>query len=118
MAKIPYSLIIGLFLLLTSDAFSDEKFERVCVECHSVNIPDLPKLYFRYLQKHGSVNRAYDAMRYYLEHPTVKESVLLPQVLKGFGLHPKIYPELLDEMLPIYFKKYDVKKRLKFKACE
>ena len=115
MAKISYRLIIGFFLLLSITAYGDERFDHACVECHSTNIPNLQKLYFRYLQKYGSTKRSFDAMHDYLQHPTMKDSTLLPQVLKGFGLHPPIAPTLLEEMLPLYFEKYDVKKRLKFK---
>jgi len=115
MAKISYRLIVGLFLLLSITAFGDERFDHACVECHSTNIPDLQTLYFRYLQKHGSTSRSFAVMRHYLQNPTIEGSTLPPQVLKSFGLHPPLEPALLDEMLPLYFERYDVKKRLKFK---
>ena len=116
MAKISYRLTLGLFLLFSITASGDETFDHACVACHSTNIPDLQTLYFRYLQRYGSTERSFDAMRQYLQNPTIQGSTLPPQVLKSFGLHPPLSPALLDQMIPLYFEKYDVKKRLKFKT--
>lgn len=116
MAKISYRLILGLFLLFSIPLFGNEEFEHSCAECHSSKIPHLEKFYFRYLQRYGSTKRSYNAMRNYLLNPTIQNAMLLPQVIKNFGLHPPLSPALIDKMLPIYFEKYDVKKRLKFKT--
>ncbi|MDD3597361.1 hypothetical protein [Sulfuricurvum sp.] len=116
MAKISYRLILGLFLLFSISVFADEEFEYSCEKCHSSKIPHLENFYFRYLQRYGSTKRSYTAMRAYLLKPTVETSMLLPQVIKNFGLHPPLSATLIDKMLPIYFEKYDAKKRLKFKA--
>ncbi|HQS67924.1 MAG TPA: hypothetical protein PLM93_12125 [Sulfuricurvum sp.] len=116
MAKISYRLTLGIFLLCNITALCDENFDRDCVTCHSTNIPDLETIYFRYLQTHGSIKRSQKAMRHYLQHPTIQGSTLRPQVLKNFGLHPPLSPVLLDQMLPLYFEKYDVKKRIKLKS--
>ncbi|MGZ8547694.1 MAG: hypothetical protein ACXWVW_03675 [Sulfuricurvum sp.] len=102
-------------MLFNITALGDENFERACVTCHSTNIPDLETIYFRYLQTHGSAQRSQKAMRLYLQHPTIQDSTLPLQVLKSFGLHPPLSPTLLDQMLPLYFERYDVKKRIKFK---
>jgi hypothetical protein len=115
MAKISYRLVLGIFLFVNMNSFAQESFDRACVTCHSTNIPDLETIYFRYLQTHGSTKRSQKAMRLYLLHPTIQGSTLPPQVLKSFGLHPPLSTELLDQMLPLYFEKYDVKKRLKLK---
>jgi len=114
MAKISYRLVLGIFLFVNVSAFAQESFDRACVTCHSTNIPDLETIYFRYLQTHGSTQRSQKAMRLYLLHPTIQGSTLPPQVLKSFGLHPPLSAKLLDQMLPLYFEKYDVKKRIKF----
>ena len=113
MAKISYRLVLGILLFINMTAFAQESFDRACVTCHSTNIPDLETIYFRYLQTYGSTQRSQKAMRLYLLHPTIQDSTLPPQVLKGFGLHPPLSPKLLDQMLPIYFERYDLKKRIK-----
>ncbi|MDD5386109.1 MAG: hypothetical protein PHQ22_02835 [Sulfuricurvum sp.] len=115
MAKISYRLVLGILLLFNMPAFAKESFEHACVTCHSTNIPDLEMIYFRYLQTHGSTKRSQKAMRLYLLNPTIQGSTLPPQVLKSFGLHPPLSPALLDQMLPLYFERYDVKKRIQFK---
>ncbi|MGZ5207730.1 MAG: hypothetical protein ACXWB0_01805 [Sulfuricurvum sp.] len=102
-------------MLFNITAFGDENFDHACVSCHSTNIPDLETIYFRYLQTYGSTQRSQKAMRRYLQHPTIQSSTFRPQVLKSFGLHPPLSPTLLDQMLPLYFERYDVKKRIKFK---
>lgn len=116
MAKISYLLIVTIVLVCNSTAFGNDSFDRTCVKCHSTNIPDLETIYFRYLQTYGSTKRSQKAMRLYLQHPTIQNSTLPPQVLKGFGLHAPISPHLLDQMLPHYFERYDLKKRVKFKT--
>lgn len=116
MAKISNRLVLGIFLFFffNTSVFAQESFNHACVRCHSTNIPDLETIYFRYLQTHGSTKRSQKAMRLYLLHPTIQGSTLPPQVLKSFGLHPPLSAELLDQMLPLYFDRYDVKKRIKF----
>lgn len=116
MAKISYRLILGILLLFNITAFCSDNFDSACVTCHSTNIPDLETIYFRYLQTHGSTGRAQQAMYHYLQHPTIQGSTLPPQVLKSFGLHPPLSAALLKQMLPLYFERYDVKKRIKFKS--
>lgn len=114
MAKISNRLVLGIFLFINVSAFAQESFNRACVTCHSTNIPDLETIYFYYLQTHGSTKRSQKAMRLYLLHPTIQGSTLPPKVLKNFGLHPPLSPALLDQMLPLYFERYDVKQRIRF----
>jgi len=118
MAKISYRLALGIFLLCNITVLGDENFDHACVTCHSTNIPDLETIYFRYLQTHGSVKRSQKAMRHYLQHPTIQASTFRPQVLKNFGLHPYLSLAVLNQMLPVYFERYDVKKRIKLKSFE
>jgi len=118
MAPISYRLVLTIVFVLPILAFGNDRFKRQCVSCHSTDIPDLETLYFRYLQTHGSTQRSQKAMRLYLLHPTIQNSTLPPQVLKGFGLHPPLTPELLDQTLPMYFETYDLTKRIKFKSSK
>ncbi|MCK9372231.1 MAG: hypothetical protein M0P91_03480 [Sulfuricurvum sp.] len=111
MAKI----IISLIFILICNLEARKSFEQACVECHTTNVPDLATLYFRYLQTYGSTRRVHDAMSAYLSAPDINNSILPPQVVKGFGLHSPISPHELEYYLNIYLEQYDVKKRIKLK---
>lgn len=118
MEKISYCLVLFVFLLGNISTLCDENFDHACLACHRTDIPDLEVIYFRYLQAYGSTQRSLDAMHRYLQHPTIQASTFRPQVLKNFGLHPYLSPTVLDQMLPLYFERYDVKKRIKLKSFE
>lgn len=90
-------------------------FEHECLACHTnEKTPQLENLYFRYLQVYGSPKRALAGMQNYLLSPSIKGSIMPPQALERFGLHPPVNKAILPLLLNDYFHRYDVKKRIIF----
>lgn len=116
MAKI-FSLLAMVVSFTHCAALSpSSEFDRSCAACHAVNAPDLQNIYSRYLQTYGSEKRSKKAMHDYLIAPKIETSIMPAQALAIFGLHPVMPVKNLDSLLKVYFERYDVKKRIKFKA--
>lgn len=116
MAKIFSLLAIVVSFIHCAALSPSQEFDRSCVACHTVNAPDLQNIYSRYLQTYGSEKRSKKAMHGYLIAPKIETSIMPPQALAIFGLHPVMPVKNLDSLLKVYFERYDVKKRIKFKA--
>ena len=107
--------IVLLLSLLLFQVFGNDTFDQQCVSCHKKLPLSFESFYMRYLVKYSSQSRIKEAMFYYLRDPKKVQSVMEKPYLDYLGVMEavNISDVKLKEMIDIYIKMYDVKKRLK-----
>ena len=101
-------IIFGISL--QADLYKDN-----CVECHKKLPVSIDKYFYRYLLRYSSEQDTKDAMLKYLLNPTKQTTIMSKSFISRFGVKKKssLDKKDLKTVIDVYWKKYDISKRLK-----
>ncbi len=106
---------IVLTILLVSGLFSQDAYERHCVECHKGLPTSLQSMFKRYLLVYGGEKNVKAGLKHYLKYPLREISVMSDLFIDNYGIKEKttLSDEQIDKALDIYWKKFKVIDKLK-----
>jgi hypothetical protein len=106
---------IVLFFLLSVGVFSQDAYERNCVECHK-NLPTtLQQMFKEYLQMYSGEENVKAGLKHYLRYPSKSITVMSELFIDTYGIKKKsrLNKKELDEAIDIYWEKFKVFDKLK-----
>jgi len=123
-------LFVGILLISTfaisEEKVWDKKFEnnttkeadiytRNCIPCHEYLPSSLERMFMQYLKVYSGEFTLKESLKAYLRNPDPDTSVMSDLFLDRFGIKYKtdLSDKELDEAVNIYWKKYDVRNKLK-----
>ncbi len=106
---------IVLFFVLTSGLFSQNVYERNCVECHKGLPTTLQQMFKEYLQMYSGEENVKAGLKHYLHYPSKSISVMSELFIDTYGIKKKsrLNKKELDEAIDIYWDKFKVFGKLK-----
>jgi len=106
---------IILFVALTSGLFSQNVYERNCVECHKGLPTTLQQMFKEYLQMYSGEENVKAGLKHYLRYPSKSISVMSELFIDNYGIKKKsrLNKKELNEAIDIYWKKFKVFDKLK-----
>ena len=106
---------IVLCVVLTSGLFSENVYERNCVECHKVLPTTLQQMFKEYLQMYSGEENVKAGLKHYLHYPSKSISVMSELFIDTYGIKKKsrLNKKELDEAIDIYWDKFKVFGKLK-----
>lgn len=104
MPKLIMTLIVSTFL------YSEDAYQRNCVECHKALPMSLQRIFMNYLSVYGGEKNTKVALKYFMRYPREDTSVLSDLFLKNFDIKKPltISDEELTEAIDIYWDTYKV----------
>jgi len=104
-----------LSLILVSGAYTQDAYERYCVECHKELPTSLQRMFMRYLLVYSGEHNVKAGLKHYLKHPLKEISVMSDLFLDNYGVKQKttLTDSQIDEALDIYWDKFKVFNKLK-----
>ena len=90
-------------------------YTRNCIPCHEYLPSSLERMFMRYLKVYSGEFTVKESLKAYLRNPDSDTSVMSELFLDRFGIKYKtdLSDKELDEAVNIYWKKYDVRNKLK-----
>ena len=106
---------ILLAVLLVSGSFSQDAYERYCVECHRELPTSLQRMFMRYLLVYGGEKNVKAGLKHYLKYPLKEISVMSDLFIDNYGIKKKttLSDNQIDKALDIYWEKFKVIDKLK-----
>ncbi len=106
---------IVLCIALTIGVFSQDAYERNCVECHKDLPTTLQQMFKEYLQTYSGEENVKAVLKHYLRHPSKSISVMSELFIDSYGIKKKsrLNKEELNEAIDIYWDKFKVFDKLK-----
>lgn len=106
---------IILFVALTSGIFSQDAYERNCVECHKGLPTTLQQMFKEYLQMYSGEENVKAGLKHYLRYPSKSISVMSELFIDSYGIKKKsrLNEKELNEAIDIYWNKFKVFGKLK-----
>ncbi len=106
---------IVLFIALTIGVFSQDAYERNCVECHKDLPTTLQQMFKEYLQMYSGEENVKAGLKHYLRYPSKSISVMSELFIDNYGIKKKsrLNKKELDEAIDIYWDKFKVFGKLK-----
>ena len=106
---------IVLFVALTSGVFSQNVYERNCVECHKGLPTTLQQMFKEYLQTYSGEENVKAGLKHYLRYPSKSISVMSELFIDSYGIKKKsiLNKKELNEAINIYWEKFKVFDKLK-----
>lgn len=106
---------IILSLALVSGVFSQDAYERNCVECHKELPTSLQEMFKRYLLVYSGEQNVKAGLKHYLKYPLREISVMDNLFIDNYGIKKKtkLKESDIDEALDIYWDKFKVSNKLK-----
>ena len=106
---------IVLIALLASGLYSQDAYERYCVECHRELPTSLQRMFMRYLLVYGGEKNVKAGLKHYLKYPLREISVMSDLFIDNYGIKKKtrLSDTQIDKALEIYWKKFKVIDKLK-----
>ena len=106
---------IVLFIALTIGVFSQDAYERNCVECHKDLPTTLQQMFKEYLQMYSGEENVKAGLKHYLRYPSKSISVMSELFIDTYGIKKKsrLNKKELDEAIDIYWDKFKVFGKLK-----
>ena len=80
---------ILLAVLLVSCSFSQDAYERYCVECHRELPTSLQRMFMRYLLVYGGEKNVKAGLKHYLKYPLKEISVMSDLFIDSYGIKEK-----------------------------
>ena len=107
--------ILVLCVLLSSQMFSNNAYEKYCVECHKKLPTSLQRMFMRYLLVYSGEKNMKAGLRHYLRYPSKEISVMSTLFIDNYGIkkRTKLTKSKLNEALNIYWDKFKVFQKLK-----
>jgi len=104
-----------LFIILISGVFSQDAYERHCVECHKELPTTLQQMFKKYLQLYSGEENVKAGLKHYLRYPSKSISVMSELFIDNYGIKKKsrLSDDELDEAINIYWEKFKVFDKLK-----
>ena len=104
-----------LFIALTIGVFSQDAYERNCVECHKDLPTTLQQMFKEYLQMYSGEENVKAGLKHYLHYPSKSISVMSELFIDSYGIKKKsrLNKKELDEAIDIYWDKFKVFGKLK-----
>ena len=101
--------------LLVSGLFSQDAYERYCVECHKELPTSLQRMFMHYLLVYGGEKNVKAGLKHYLKYPLREISVMSDLFIDNYGIKKKttLSDKQIDKALDIYWKKFKVIDKLK-----
>lgn len=102
-------------MLLVSSLFSQDIYERHCVECHKELPTSLQRMFMHYLLVYGGEENVKAGLKHYLKYPLREISVMSDLFIDNYGIKKKttLSDEQIDKALNIYWEKFKVIDKLK-----
>ncbi len=102
-------------MALTSGLFSQNVYERNCVECHKGLPTTLQQMFKEYLQMYSGEENVKAGLKHYLRYPSKSISVMSELFIDNYGIKKKtrLNKKELNEAIDIYWKKFKVFDKLK-----
>ncbi len=106
---------IVLFVALTSGLFSQNVYERNCIECHKDLPTTLQQMFKEYLQMYSGEENVKAGLKHYLRYPSKSISVMSELFIDNYGIKKKtrLNKKELNEAIDIYWDKFKVFDKLK-----
>ena len=106
---------IVLIALLASGLYSQDAYERYCVECHRELPTSLQRMFMRYLLVYGGEKNVKAGLKHYLKYPLREISVMSDLFIDNYGIKKKtkLSDTQIDKALEIYWEKFKVIDKLK-----
>ena len=104
-----------LFILLVTGLFSQDAYERNCVECHKDLPTTLQQMFKEYLQMYSGEENVKAGLKHYLRYPSKSITVMSELFIDTYGIKKKskLNKKELDEAIDIYWEKFKVFDKLK-----
>jgi hypothetical protein len=104
-----------LTVLLVSGLFSQDAYERYCIECHKDLPTTLQRMFMHYLLVYGGEKNVKAGLKHYLKYPLREISVMSDLFIDNYGIKQKttLSDEQIDKALDIYWEKFKVIDKLK-----
>ena len=99
----------------SSILFSQDAYERHCVECHKPLPTTLQRMFMNYLQVYGGEQNMKAGLKHYLMYPSKHISVMSDLFIENYGIKnkTKLSNDELDKVIDIYWNKFKVFDKLK-----
>jgi len=106
---------VVLFIALISGVFSQDAYERNCVECHKELPTSLQQMFKKYLLLYSGEENVKAGLKHYLLYPSKSISVMSELFIDNYGIKKKsmLNDEELTEAINIYWEKFKVFDKLK-----
>ncbi len=106
---------IVLSILLVTGLFSQDAYERNCVECHKDLPTTLQQMFKEYLQMYSGEENVKAGLKHYLRYPYKGITVMSELFIDTYGIKKKsrVNEKELDEAIDIYWEKFKVFDKLK-----
>ena len=106
---------IILYAVLTSGLFSQDAYERNCVECHKDLPITLQQMFKKYLLIYSGEENVKAGLKHYLSYPYKGISVMSELFIDSYGIKKKsrLNEKELNEAIDIYWEKFKVFNKLK-----
>ena len=106
---------IVLTVLLISGLFSQDAYERYCVECHKELPTSLQRMFMRYLLVYSGEENVKAGLKHYLKYPLKEISVMSDLFIDNYGIKKKtkLSDKQIDEALKNYWERFKVIDKLK-----
>jgi len=105
---------ICLSLIFLTASFSEDVFERNCVDCHATLPATLQQMFKRYLLVYSGQSNMKAGIKHYLLYPSKDISVMSNLFLSTYGIKSKttLNTKELEEAIDIYWDKYNILNKL------
>ena len=106
---------VCIVVFIVSGLFSQDAYERNCVECHKELPTSLQEMFKRYLLVYSGEQNVKAGLKHYLKYPLKEISVMDDLFLENYGIKEKtsLTDSDIDEALDIYWDKFKVFNKLK-----
>lgn len=101
---------LTLAIILISNIYSKDIYERNCVPCHEELPTSLQKMFMRYLLVYGTEENMKIGIKHYLKHPSKDISMMFDIFIESYGIKKRtsLTQKELDKAIDIYWDKFKV----------
>ena len=102
-------------MLILSGVYSQDAYERHCVECHKELPTSLQRMFMNYLLVYSGEKNMKAGLKHYLQYPSKEISVMSDLFIDNYGIKKKsdLKEKEIDKALDIYWDKFKVFNKLK-----
>jgi hypothetical protein len=106
---------IVVFMLILSGLFSQDSYERHCVECHKELPTTLQRMFMNYLLVYGGEKNMKAGLKHYFQYPSKEISVMSDLFIDNYGIKKKskLNEKEIEQAIDIYWDKFKVFNKLK-----
>ncbi|HIQ46849.1 MAG TPA: hypothetical protein EYH57_04425 [Sulfurovum sp.] len=107
--------VILISIVLVSGVYSEDAYERYCVDCHKELPTSLQRMFMHYLLVYGGEKNVKAGLKHYLKYPIREISVMSDLFIDNYGIKKKttLSDKQIDEALNSYWERFKVIDKLK-----